>query len=445
MKIAISRKVMMEALTKGGAAALSDEAQADNCTLSLLIKSVKLTADKSITIESGTNKIYVKHTISINEESGIKVTEPGCVVVPAKEFMNFLSVQGEDAVIGLTFKKFATPEAISVPSGTLADSDVNPDGDKDKEKKIELKKVGQLVLRSKNSANSSETSGKWELDCYEEDRFTPVNFSADKEKHFEISGVKMIEALNSVIFAAMAKDYDHVLDSTSIQVYKDELYFVTTDSSRCAVYKFPKADVKEIASTRQLLIPCSLLEQVSKIIDPEDSLVFSYSEGINRVFISQSHIKIRLACTDKDKIIGFPSLEKLLTKKYRKLAELSKYTLNELLIQAALVNNSSALFTFNKDNGSIIVKAISEEGKYKPVHKQASVEGLSESISLVWAVNKLIEGMKAIKSDKIKMAIPDNLKSVRITELDNDNFTYFCMALDNPRYQIDATPAPDAS
>lgn len=440
MKVVISRKTLMNALEKGGAPALSDEAQADNCSLSYLIKSVKITVDKNLVIESGTNLICVKHTVPINDETGIIVKEAGCVLVPAKELMNFLSVQGEDAVIGLSFQKYATPEVVSVDA-VSSDMGSDQDGDKkldqDGDKKLEIKKVGQLKLSSKSSANASKTSGKWELDCYDIDRFPNVNFSAKSEKNFEINGERMIEGLNTVIFASMSKDYDRVLDSASIQIYKDDLYFVTTDSTRCAVYKMPKADVKEISSTKQLLIPCSLLDQVSKIIDKAESLSFSYSEEINRVFVSQPHLKIRLACTDKDKIIGFPSLEKLLIKEYRNLTEMPKNTLNELLVNAALVNNSSALFTFSKKDGTVLVKAISEDGKYKPSFKQATVSDVSKDVGVIWSVKKLIEGMKVVKSDNVKLSVPDNLKSVKVVASDNDSFSYFCMSIENSKYDTE--------
>lgn len=438
MKVAISRKLILDALAKGGAAALSDEAQVDNCTLSMLIKSIRLSVGaKELTVESGTNLIYVKHSIPINEESGIKVSEMGSVVVPAKEFMNFISVQREDAVIGLNLVKLASPEVISVSDGRIG----NESDGEENSGKLEVKKIGQLRLVSKCSGESSKTSGKWELDCYEESRFSVVDFEVKKNNHFEINGTRMIDALNSVIFASLDKDYDHLWDSTSIQVYNEELFFVATDGTRVAIYKIPKVDVKDVKATNPLLVPCNLLSQVTKIINKDESLLFSYSEDLNRVFISQSQTNIRLACADKEKAVGFPSLEKLLAKKYKELVELPKFTLLELLNAASLVNKESALFKFSKADGSITVKAISEDGKYKPALKEASADGISDDAMLIWAVKRIAEGMKVIKTDRVQLALPENRKSVRISEVGDEKFQYFVMAIENKRYQSDIDSA----
>ena len=427
MKVGIKQGVLLASLIKGGAAALSDEAQQDTSTLSPLIKSVKITADeKDFTIESGTEQMAVRYTVDSKEEDGISVKEPGCVVVPAKDFLNWVKAQGDESVIKIELHKLPTPEVVTTAE----------DGESEEKDKLSIKKIG-VAKFSQMKKGDTKMAGKWELICYDPDRFSSVNYGAKAEKQFEIRGAQISEALSNVGFAALKKDWEKVLDAISIQVYNDELYFSTTDMLRCALYKVPKDEVIEIKSDKSLLIPAFLMEQTAKIIEKDEKVTFSYNEESNKIFISHPHLKIRLLSTEKKLIDKFPKIKLLLEKEYDALAEVNKSCFNELLVNAAVVNSSSALFCFNKSEKSIVVRSVSEDNKLSPTLKKAENVGLSMDARAVWGVNNLIEGLKVIKTDDIVLRIPKNLKSVKVMGKDSPNFVYFSMCIENRKYQND--------
>lgn len=428
MKIGIKQKLLLEALEKGSVAAISEDAQTDTSTLSLLIKSVKITVDKQFVVESSTNLLSVKYSVPIDDETGIIVKEAGCIVVPAKEIINWVKVQNEEASISLTLQKFQTPEIIN----TLEDV---ADTEGLDSSKFAIKKIGTVKIASKDVA---KTSGKWELDCYDADQVASVNFEQKADKSFDLQGQQLVDGLSHVMFATLPKDHEHVLDSISIQVNNKDLYFAATDMQHCALYKIPQDGVSDIKLSKPLLIPCVLLDQISKVINKEEKLSFSYSEEQERVFISQPNLKIRLASTEKQHISKFPSIDVLLNKSYKLLTEMPKNLLNELLINSALVNNSSALFVFSKSDGTLTVKAISEDNKYKPNIKQSRIDGISKDARVVWGVSHLLNGLKVIKDDNVMLHLPDNsVKSVKITSKNNDKLIYFTMAIENPIYALE--------
>ena len=109
-------------------------------------------------------------------------------------------------------------------------------------------------------------------------------------------------------------------------------------------------------------------------------------------------------------------------------------------MSASLVNKASALFTFKSDKDVVIVKAISEDGKYKPNTSQYSIDkhaSLDEDFSKVWGVKHLSDVVKVIKGDKVKMLIPENRKSLKIIDEDNDKLSYFAMTINNPKYNVE--------
>jgi DNA polymerase III sliding clamp (beta) subunit (PCNA family) len=428
MKITIQQKVLLDALEKGSIAALSEDAQSDTSTLSLLIKSVKLSADKHFTVESNTDLLAVKNSVLANEESGINVKEPGTIVVPAKELMDWVKNQGSEAVIGIVLQKFQTPEAIHT-LGEMENEDVDTS-------KFIIRKIGTVKISSRNTS-LGKTAGKWELDCYDSDQKPSVNFSEKSDKNFEINGKQLGESLTNVGFAALDKDHEHVLDSISIQICDQELYFAATDMQHCALYKIPKDTVSDIQSSKSILVPAVIMEQAVKVINPDEKVIFSYSEEKERVYLSQTNLRIRMACTEKQHINKFPSIEVLLKKQYKLLAECPKNVMNAMLIDASLVNKSSALFVFTKENGTLMVKAVSEDNKYKPNIKQSEVNSISKDSKIILGVDHLIKGLKVINTDDVQLYFPDNMKSIKIMGKGNENLIYFTMAMENPRYNLD--------
>lgn len=422
MKIGIGQEVLKEAISKGAIAALSEDAQGDTSTMRNIVQSVKITADKQITIESSTSMLSVKYTIPASEDKGVVVKEAGSILVPAKELLQWISLQSKDSSISITLAKLENPETINMLDGENGETEDSPG--------FVLKKIGTVKLVSKTS---SKLNKKWELDCYDPQHLSDIIFNQKSEKCFDIQGSQLPEAIGNVSFAAQKKDYEHVLDSISIQNHKDAIYFVTTDQARVALYMVPKDTISDIQSAKSLLIPSVLLDQAAKIIDKEKKVTFSYSEELEKVSICQDNLKIRVVSTEKEHIKKFPSIKFLVDKEYNELAEINKKAMNDLLVNAALVNGSSAILTFNKANGTLTITAVSEDNKYKPSVGQAPVTSVSKDAELSHGVIHILEGLKILKTDEIRVGLAVNQKSIKILGKDNDNFSYFCQAVDNPK------------
>jgi DNA polymerase III sliding clamp (beta) subunit (PCNA family) len=431
MKVKISKKALALALEKGALAAMSEEAQTDTTTLSLIIKSVKITADDNLTVESGTDLMSVKYSTPATKGNGIIVKEAGYVVVPAKELSNWVNDLGDESVISMSLNKLKTPEAID----TL---DEMEDVDGVDKSKFLIKKVGSLELESKDTVTTNSHS--WDLSCYDEDCFGNIKINDNASKCFDLTGKYLSQALKNVSFASLDKDAEHVLDSVSIQKYKDDVYFTATDLKRCCLYKVPKEGVSNIELSQTVLVPIALLEKVSKIINSEDIVSFSsdYNSDKRKVYLScksdNSILSIKLTSTDEKYVAKFPSIKMLLEKPCGILAKIARGTFCELLISASRVNKSTALFLFDKDSSTFTVKAISEDAKYSPKTNDNKSSNILKNARVIWGVQHLLDVAKVIESDEIELHVPETMKSLKVTGKDNENMTYFTMAMDNPLY-----------
>jgi DNA polymerase III sliding clamp (beta) subunit (PCNA family) len=428
MKLAIKRSILFEALEKGSVAALAELNQVESGGLYFLAKSIKITVDKKFTIESMNNLISTRYSIDATEDNGIKVFEEGSVIIQEKGFMDWVKAQGKKAIINITLQKLQKPEVINL---------MGDDNSSDKDSFI-VSKIGSIKMLSKDA--DSKSSSKWEIDCYDASKVKPIELSPKAEKIFNLPAGEFEHITDGLFFAALPKDRDHVLDSVSIQTYKNDLCFATTDTHRCALYRLSGDKVKNIKPNTPLLLQCLLLETAIKVLDKERETLFYYDETENRVFLIQPNVFIRLTSLEKKSINKFPNVNMLIEKDYKILTEVNRQSFIKILEAAAIVNHKSALFSFTKDETAVIVKTVSEDSKYKPNASQTQITKATETVKAVWGVKHLIGIMKAMKSENVELYIPENLKSVKITGNDDIGFLYFSMIIKNSKYDVEQTP-----
>jgi DNA polymerase III sliding clamp (beta) subunit (PCNA family) len=419
MKLSIRQDVLMTALEKGAAAALTEVAQTETSNVALLIKSVKITVGKNLVVESATNLMATQYSIPANKDEGIAVGDPGSVLVPAKELFDWVKLTSPNATINMSLSALSSPQLINA----LEDSD---------DDEFVIKKIGSLKIISKDA---NKTAGKWELNCYDPTEVKAVDFKDDGTKCFSISSSQLKEAVRYVSFAALQKDQDQVLNSLSIQNYEDSIYFTATDTNRCAIYNLKMAT--DIEGKDPFLVPFELVDEMLKILDTEGDTTLSYKQDIEKLFISQSNLKMRLATVDSEKLGKFPVVSKLFGMPYLSIANIPVNSLQEILMKASLVNGASALFDFKEEN-SLSIHSISETNKQKPQVNRASTEESTKELRAIWGVKHMLQALKIVKSGTITFSLPASKKNVKITTDQDENFAYFAQFINNPKYQAAA-------
>lgn len=417
MKITISQKVLLHAIECGGASALLEDAQKDISNLSLLVKSIKITVDKDFIIESSNKMISSKYIIPITDGCGIDVRETGSIVIPAKEFLTWVSKQG-NSKIGIVFAK--TDQALT----------------NDDEK---VKIIGVAKFQSKDSTG---TGSRWSLDCYDPLQITLVDFSQKPNMLFETDTSQIIDAIKYVSISSMERHAEHIYDSLLFETCKDTLYIAATDTTRCSVYKVDKDVIlsdrmKDGKEKIRLMVPGNLLEMIAKKFENVGKMSFYYDDIRNRVFITQPNFEFRVTTVDKDVSKKFPVVEALLNKKYENLCLVDRSALVNRIATISIVNKNTALFKFRKEDGNLLIKAISENG-LAPSMAVVPAKDISKDKKFVFAINHLIDVMKVLKEDNISINTPpsDNNSFKIVSEVD-PNFFFFGMTVTNSKYNLD--------
>jgi DNA polymerase III sliding clamp (beta) subunit (PCNA family) len=434
MKVTLKQEVLLEAIKRGAFAALSDEAQTDSSTLSLLIKSVKIKAEKSkITLESATALVSSSYVLNTDENS---VKEEGDVMVAANELYEWVSRQG-NCMIALVSKDLDEPQTVNVDGATEAVS------------KAAIRKVGKLTLASKDS---SKTGSKWSLDSYDSSQMPSVELGNIKTPLFVLPLEQLSEGIKNIGFVAMQKDGDHVFDTVSFQHIDKKMYMVTTDAARCALWNMPNADsitmdsslsCKQMESSgvkdswkHNLLVPLKMLSDVCKLSSNAVPLEFYRDDAKNRIYLSQPGFLVRMATAEKEMTDKYPPLDLFLVKPYSDLCTVPKAVLASRLNTVSLVNKNAIMFDFETDQ--LTLYGVSESG-HSPCKANMSVGAVSERFTKVWNVKHFLDVLKAVNADDIKILIPTSSKknSIKIINPSQPNVSYYSMSIERSKYNLE--------
>jgi DNA polymerase III sliding clamp (beta) subunit (PCNA family) len=280
MKVSMPQNSLIESLKRGAFAALSDEAQTDTSTLSLLVKSVKIKVDVSeIVFESATALISSRYVLPVTDK--IVVKEIGEIMIPAQELFDWVLKQGT-CIIGLRFKQLEKPETINVKSGEeIAGLS-----------RAAIRKTGSVEIVSQDA---SKTGSKWSLDSYDASQVPSIDFDPNAASPLFVAPLEQVDnALKAVGVSILAKDHDHLLNSISFQHKDKEMYALTTDLARCSVYRIVSADNINFPSTvttetynkegltdawkNNVLIPFKFLSDICKLSSDATPMTFHRDE-----------------------------------------------------------------------------------------------------------------------------------------------------------------------
>ena len=420
MKVAISQKVLLRAIEKGGMAALSEKAQADSSNRSKLVKSIHIKIGDELTISSASSIIASKFSLPASKDNGIDIKEKGEAVIPAKEFFDWVSCQLPSSQIGLILKKLDTPELINV-----VDSDKAEDSDKNA-----IRRLGTLNITSRDQ---SKTGVKWALDSYDPEQLpslVPVlelGDNATKLFTTKVENLKM--AVSHVKFSAEKIHYQHLYDSISFYGFNGELFALATDRARCATYKIDK--FKDLNLPDKVLIPANYLSQFTNMIEDGDDVTIYYDEAKNKVFVSTPDFIIRLSTADKALWNKIPSIKILEDKQYSDLGTIPKSLLASRLITMTMVTKGAALFVLKND--AMVIWAKSESSP-SPMIANSPITGLLKDTDIAIQVSHILSCIKMVKDEDIQFGIPENdQESILIRSTEDPNFKYYIMSVNKDK------------
>ncbi len=236
----------------------------------------------------------------------------------------------------------------------------------------------------------------------------------------------LAEALNQVIRAAL-DDNSRAPQLSAVLFAKldDGVRLVATDSYRLAYRDIKNINVIEDAE-EDVLIPARTLEELQRIIQlkPDlESINFIHSDTDAIFIVGESKLSTRL-------IRGpFPDYHRLLPSGYEKYATVEKdafiNAINRIKLLLRDSKDTSSPIKLNFSSSGIDIDVITPENG--SAHESIEAEYIGEETLIAFNPNYLLDGIKAIYSEKVVINIIDSSKPATIKAEDDDDYNYLLM------------------
>lgn len=330
----------------------------------------------SIAVETTEHGIQLSATdlqVGIREQLAGQVLEPGQCAVPAKLFQEVIT-SVEEEQIELTLDQLS----------------------------LQIK-AGSLLVK---------------ISCFPLEDFPP--FPAKEGQELEIPLTFLVEASQSVLFAASSDETRPILTSTLLQ-FDSESKMVATDGFRLAVFTSQTPNVSPV----KLLLPAKSLQEVIKILATESAQVarIQLSEGLKQAFFSMENIEIVLRTLDGD----FPNYQKIIPEGFEIEVKCSRQKLEKMIKTAMIFSkDSSGIVKFSIEGTSLKVSARSTSlGEYSGDMDIENTSGKSNYIA--FNGRYLIDFIQRIKDEYVIFKMNEPLKAAMFGLATSQELEYLVM------------------
>ncbi|MDP3014384.1 MAG: DNA polymerase III subunit beta [Candidatus Subteraquimicrobiales bacterium] len=240
----------------------------------------------------------------------------------------------------------------------------------------------------------------------------------DNLRSFSLESDLLGNAIKQVSKATSRDDTRPVLTGVLINVVRDKLKMVATDSYRLAVREVKVEDIGE--DRIKIIVPGRTLDELSKILPGANTKV---------VFgVTESQIVFRFGgLTLISRLIEgeFPNYQQLLPESYNVKLEINKDELTCAIKRVSLIAASNIpvkLYT-NKNLMRISTQVTDVGGAIEEI----SIKGPEEKMEISFNWQYLLDGVVSVQGDKVILEIVDALKPGMIRSPEAEDFLYLVM------------------
>lgn len=207
--------------------------------------------------------------------------------------------------------------------------------------------------------------------------------------------------------------------SLLVEIKGDEIKMVSTDGNRLSMYK--TSDFKKDESDFNFLIPKNCIGVLEKILSIEEKEIVKFGFS-NKSFYYEGEKVYMISRIGQG---NFPNYEIVLPKKEENFVYINRSLLIDSLTRLLLITKEGSgkvIFEFN--NNSLVLKGSSidiGEGSEKVDIK----EGKVENNRIILDNRKILEGLKVMNEEFVKIIILDSESPV--TYKDGENYLYIIM------------------
>ncbi len=324
------------------------------------------------------NKLVLSATdleISIRTEIEIEAKEQGNMVVPARLVMDILNSLENEAV-----------EFVSVGE------------------------TGPMEIMAGES--------KFSLSVQQEEDFPKIPEAGEKPS-CEISGKEFTRATREVVKAASRDESKPVLTGVLVEITKEMLKMVATDSYRLAVCETKITEGP--ADAISIIVPARSLRELNRIMSAADSGRVSISLTENQVIFKAGAVEMISRLIDGE----FPNHKQIIPEGYEKIIKMDKNKAAGSIKRVAILAQNNAPIKMTATNNTIVVSASTQD--VGEATEKFAAEYSGEEVKIAFNPEYLLDGILSVEEDSFALEITDPLKPAMIKPVEDTSFQYLIM------------------
>lgn len=246
----------------------------------------------------------------------------------------------------------------------------------------------------------------------------PILPSADKEDVLSVSAQTFKNALNGVISATALTETRPELYGVFMGIEPSSAALAATDSFRLAESVI---DVKA-SFNKSIIIPRNtVLEIIKSIENNEGEVLLVYSN--NQVFLRSGDIEIISRIIDAQ----YPDYKKVIPNSAKASLIVNKQDLEKNIKMASIFSSNIADLTMKVSKN--LITLIANNNDRGNIITNIQCETKNEPFELSLNYNYILDGLKAINSDKVKISFTGQGSPFIINPENNNQYTYLIMPL----------------
>lgn len=239
----------------------------------------------------------------------------------------------------------------------------------------------------------------------------------DEEKSFHMSKELLRLMIKQTIFATAQDETRPILTGALMEIENSEASLIALDGYRLALKKVKINYDGEI----KVVVPAKTLSEVSKIVDEDESDV-KISTTENHVIFSAGHTVITSRLLEGQ----FLNYRDIIRNEYKTKAVVNTKELQSSIERASLLarEGKNNLIKLEMSDDTVVITSNSEVGD---VYESIPIQLEGESIQIAFNSKYILDGIKAIESEKIELYLTSNVNPCIMKPLNDESYTYLVL------------------
>ena len=413
LKVIVSKKDLELVVGRACLAAMTEEGQSEISKSSNATRGcVKIKAEGGrITFESSVSRFSAKHVVEVEGNEDASIISEGETCVPAKELKTVAAKIPNGYKVSLNF----------IPKAEGQDDESLSEG---------VLEVGGI--------DGKKTIAKAKIEAYPASHFANVKYAEASEISLIASGKAacLKEPYDAIAFSINQDDLKEVYDKMAVFQTGESIIFVGADGHRCTIVQSKVDAFEKMAdsdSAVPVLMESEFIAPVLSSLASEDQISFGTHDD-SYVYVCSGNTTYRISMVTQELRKKYPNYKRIMSLFSDGMPTFvfDRKHLAFSIDMLAVVNKDRGMHSFDKSG-----KIVSMLGRGFATVKEAAGEVEFEVTNddgfngkpIYLHTGYLVEGLKRMSCEKVRMSLTPDGKRVRIEDEQNPKFLYYMQTM----------------